>query len=52
MLEPGRFLVARMGVLLAKVVYVKKTMDRQFAIFECGHEYADAPGSLSVLSPD
>ncbi len=36
MLEPGRFLVARMGVLLAKVVYVKKTADRQFVILNAG----------------
>ena len=34
--EPGRFLVARMGVLLAKVVYVKKTVDRQFMILNAG----------------
>lgn len=36
MLEPGRILVARMGVLLAKVVYVKKTADRQFMILNAG----------------
>lgn len=35
-LEPGRFLVARMGVLLAKVIYVKKTLDRQFVILNAG----------------
>lgn len=35
-LEPGRFLVARMGALLAKVVYVKRTMDRQFLILNAG----------------
>lgn len=35
-LEPGRFLVARMGVLMAKVIYVKKTLDRQFLILNAG----------------
>lgn len=35
-LEPGRFLVARMGVLLAQVVYVKQGVSRQFAILNAG----------------
>lgn len=35
-LEPGRFLVARSGVLLAKVVYVKRALTRQFAILNAG----------------
>lgn len=35
-LEPGRFLVARMGVLLAKVIYVKKTSVQNFAILNAG----------------
>lgn len=34
--EPGRFLVARMGVLLAQVVRIKRTLDRQFAILNAG----------------
>lgn len=34
--EPGRFLVARMGVLLARVIYVKKGVDREFAILNAG----------------
>lgn len=34
--EPGRFLVARMGVLLAKVVYVKRGLHRRFAILNAG----------------
>ncbi|MGE3684554.1 MAG: diaminopimelate decarboxylase [Bdellovibrionales bacterium] len=34
--EPGRFLVARMGVLLARVVYVKKTANRSFLILNAG----------------
>lgn len=34
--EPGRFLVARMGVLLAKVIYVKKTSAQNFAILNAG----------------
>lgn len=35
-LEPGRFLVARTGVLLAKVVYVKKGASKQFLILNAG----------------
>ena len=35
-LEPGRFLVARMGALLAKVIYVKKTSAANFAILNAG----------------
>lgn len=34
--EPGRFLVARMGVLLSKVIYVKETLDRKFLILNAG----------------
>ncbi len=36
MLEPGRFLVARMGALMTKVIYVKKTLDRKFLILNAG----------------
>jgi len=43
MLEPGRILVARMGVLLAKVVYVKKTVDRQFVILNAGMNHLMRP---------
>ncbi len=35
-LEPGRFLVARMGVLAAQVVHVKQGINRQFAILNAG----------------
>lgn len=35
-LEPGRFLVARMGALLCKVVYVKSTEDQDFVILNTG----------------
>ena len=35
-LEPGRFLVARMGVLAAQVVHVKRGINRQFAILNAG----------------
>jgi len=42
-LEPGRFLVARMGVLLAKVIYVKKTLDRQFVILNAGMNHLMRP---------
>jgi diaminopimelate decarboxylase len=36
LLEPGRFLVARMGVLLSRVIYVKKTSTQQFMILNAG----------------
>lgn len=35
-LEPGRFLVARMGVLAAQVVHVKRGTQRQFVILNGG----------------
>lgn len=35
-LEPGRFLVARMGVLLAKTIYVKKAVEHKFLILNAG----------------
>jgi diaminopimelate decarboxylase len=35
-LEPGRFLVAEAGVLVASVVYVKRTAERTFAILDAG----------------
>jgi diaminopimelate decarboxylase len=35
-LEPGRFLVARMGMLAAQVVHVKRGINRQFAILNAG----------------
>lgn len=35
-LEPGRFLVARMGVLLAQVVHVKQGVNLKFAILNAG----------------
>lgn len=34
--EPGRFLVARMGVLMSKVIYVKKAPEREFVILNAG----------------
>lgn len=36
LLEPGRFLVARMGILLAQVVHVKQGIERRFAILNAG----------------
>ncbi len=36
LLEPGRFLVARMGVLIAKVVHVKHGVNLRFAILNAG----------------
>lgn len=41
--EPGRFLVARMGVLLAKVIYVKKTSTQNFAILNAGMNFLMRP---------
>ncbi len=43
LVEPGRFLVARMGVLLAKVIYVKKTPAQKFAILNAGMNYLMRP---------
>ena len=36
LVEPGRFLVARMGALLAKVIYIKKTSTQQFMVLNAG----------------
>lgn len=36
LIEPGRFLVARMGVLLTKVIYVKQTSTQKFMILNAG----------------
>lgn len=36
LLEPGRFLVARMGVLISQVVHVKRGVNLQFAILKAG----------------
>jgi diaminopimelate decarboxylase len=36
LLEPGRFLVARMGALLARTVYVKQSPERKFLILNAG----------------
>ncbi len=36
LLEPGRFIVARMGVLIAQVVHVKRGVNLQFAILNAG----------------
>lgn len=35
-LEPGRFIAGNSGILLTKVVYVKKTPSRNFAIVDAG----------------
>lgn len=57
-LEPGRFLVARMGVLLAKVVYVKPTEDQVFLILNAGMNHLMRPalyGSyhrIEAIKPD
>jgi len=36
LIEPGRYLVARSGVLLARVIYVKSTPKRRFMILNTG----------------
>jgi diaminopimelate decarboxylase len=36
LLEPGRFLVGNAGVLLTRVLYVKKTPDKTFVIVDAG----------------
>lgn len=43
LVEPGRFLTARMGVLLAKVIYVKKTSTQNFAILNAGMNFLMRP---------
>ena len=35
-LEPGRYLVGNAGILLSKVVYVKKTDERDFLVLDAG----------------
>lgn len=42
-LDPGRFLVARMGVLLGKVVFAKKTEDQTFLILNTGMHHLMRP---------
>lgn len=52
--EPGRFLTARMGVLLAKVIYVKKTSAQRFLILNAGMNCLMRPalyGSFHRISP-
>jgi diaminopimelate decarboxylase len=43
LIEPGRFLVARMGALLAKVIYIKKTSAQNFAILNAGMNFLMRP---------
>lgn len=47
-LEPGRFLVARAGVLLAKVVYIKRGGVRTFAILNAGMNALMRPALYSA----
>ena len=49
LLEPGRFLVAESGALVAKVLYIKEGDERPFAISRCRHERSHASGSLRCL---
>lgn len=41
--EPGRFLVARAGVLLTQVEYLKRTSDQQFLILSSGMNHLMRP---------
>lgn len=53
-LEPGRYLVARAGVLLAKVVYVKRGIERRFAVLNAGMNCLMRPalyGSYHRIEP-
>lgn len=43
LVEPGRFLVARYGVLLAQVEYIKKTEFKDFAILNTGMNHFMRP---------
>lgn len=54
MLEPGRILTARPGVLVAKVEYVKKTPDAEFLILNTGTHHLIRPalyGALHRIQP-
>jgi diaminopimelate decarboxylase len=57
-LEPGRILVARMGVLLAKVVHLKPTADQEFLILNAGMNQLMRPAlyqsyhRIEALKPD
>ncbi len=43
MLEPGRILVARFGLLVAQVQYIKKNRSRTFAILDTGSHHLIRP---------
>lgn len=43
MFEPGRFLVARCGVLLAQIQYIKKTTHKTFVILNSGMHHLVRP---------
>jgi diaminopimelate decarboxylase len=54
MLEPGRILTARAGVLVAKVEYVKQTPDVEFLILNTGTHHLIRPalyGALHRMQP-
>jgi diaminopimelate decarboxylase len=42
-LEPGRYLVAEAGVLVTRVIHVKETVDRRFAIVDAGMSHLLRP---------
>ncbi|MBN1350782.1 hypothetical protein JXJ21_15295 [candidate division KSB1 bacterium] len=50
-IEPGRYLIAEIGIYAAKVLYRKKNSDREFAIVDGGmhHNYVLAGGMGQVI---
>ena len=51
-LEPGRALVGNAGVLLPRVLYVKRNQQEAFCGRGRRHERPDAPHALRLLAPD
>ncbi len=49
LLEPGRFLIAQAGALLAKVLYLKRNGSKTFVITDAGMNDLIRPGALSGL---
>ena len=47
--EPGRFLTARFGLLCARVIYIKKSPGRQFAILESGMSHFLRPALYGAV---
>ncbi len=45
-LEPGRLIAANAGVLVSRVIYIKKGENKTFAIIDAGMNDPDPPGAL------